>query len=90
MSVLVIFFVSFSSARDFPDAHGNRSEIVAATMVIVFFSIIVMGAGCEPLLRALDIRTGVNNDEYMREWRNRRSLEGRFHRFGTTLVLCRK
>ena len=50
-------------------------------MVIVFFSIIVMGACCEPLLHTLQIRMGVNNEEYMREWRNRRKLDGRFHRF---------
>ncbi len=50
-------------------------------MVIVFFSIIVMGACCEPLLHALNIRMGVDNEEYMKEWRNRRQLNSKFHRF---------
>jgi hypothetical protein len=84
MSSDPFFFTTYLSvsARDFPDMYGNKNEVVAATMVIVFFSVIVMGACCEPLLHSLQIRMGVNNDEYMREWRNRRSLNGRFHRFG--------
>ena len=73
--------VAYACARDFPDVYGNKNEIVAATMVIVFFSIIVMGACCEPLLHALNIRMGVDNDEYMKEWRNRRQLNSKFHRF---------
>ena len=51
-------------------------------MVIVFFSVIVMGACCDPLLQRLDIRMGVDNDEYMLEWRNRRSLTGPLHTLG--------
>jgi hypothetical protein len=51
-------------------------------MVIVFFSVIVMGACCDPLLQRLDIRMGVDNDEYMLEWRNRRSLAGPLHTVG--------
>ena len=73
---------SLLSARDFPNVYGNRNEIIAATTVIVLFSVIVMGAFCEPLLHTLNIRMGVNSDEYMREWRSRRTLNGRFHRFG--------
>ena len=75
-------FVSFCSARDFPDVFGNKNEVIAATIVIVFFSVIVMGACCELLLYKLDIRMGVDNDEYMREWRNRRRLNGPLHRIG--------
>lgn len=75
------------SARDFPDTYGNKNEIVSATTVIVFFSIIVMGACCEPLLHSLKIRMGVDNEEYMKEWRNRRSLNGRFHKFGKSSLL---
>jgi len=73
--------VAYACAREFPDVYGNKNEIIAATMVIVFFSVIVMGACCEPLLHSLKIRMGVDSDEYMREWRNRRSLKGSFHRF---------
>ena len=86
--ILTIYLFYFQlSARDFPDVYGNKNEIVAATMVIVFFSVIVMGAFCEPLLHALQIRMGVDNDEYMREWRNRRQLDGRFHRLGKSQLL---
>mmetsp|Transcript_24961 Transcript_24961/g.58570 ORF Transcript_24961/g.58570 Transcript_24961/m.58570 type:complete len:657 (-) Transcript_24961:114-2084(-) len=73
--------VAYACARDFPDVYGNRNEIIAATTVIVLFSVIVMGAFCDPLLQTLGIRMGVNSDEYMREWRSRRTLNGRFHRF---------
>lgn len=71
--------VAYACARDFPDVFDNKDEVIAATMVIVFFSVIVMGACCDPLLQRLDIRMGVDNDEYMREWRNRRSLTGPLH-----------
>jgi len=50
--------------------------VIAATLVIVFFSIIVMGAFCEPLLRVLDIRMNVDESEYMKVWHDRRSLTG--------------
>uniref|UniRef100_A0A7S4AET3 Sodium/hydrogen exchanger 8 n=1 Tax=Pseudo-nitzschia australis TaxID=44445 RepID=A0A7S4AET3_9STRA len=71
--------VAYACARDFPDIYGHKDEVVATTTVIVFFSVIVMGACCEPLLHKLNIRMGVDNDEYMREWRTRRSLNGRLH-----------
>lgn len=73
--------VAYACARDFPDVYGNRNEVVAATMAIVLFSVIIMGACCEPLLHGLNIRMSVDNEEYMREWRNRRKLEGSFYRF---------
>jgi len=73
--------VAYACVRDFPDEYGNKNEFVAATMIIVLFSIIFMGACCEPLLRFLGIQMGVDNQEYMREWRKRRQLTGRFHSF---------
>ncbi|VEU33583.1 unnamed protein product [Pseudo-nitzschia multistriata] len=78
--------VAYACARDFPDVYGNKDEVVAATMVIVFFSIIIMGACCESFLIALNIRMGVDNNEYMREWRNRRSLNGPLHSFEKRFV----
>ena len=75
------------SARDFPNLYDNKDEVIAATMVIVFLSVIVMGAFCEPLLHVLDIRMGVNDEEYMKEWRNRRSLTGLFHELGEYSVI---
>lgn len=68
--------VAYSCARDFPDIYNNRDEVIAATLVIVFFSIIVMGAFCEPLLRVLDIRMNVDESEYMKVWHDRRFLTG--------------
>ena len=78
----IFFILGTISVRDFPDEYGNKNEFVAATMIIVLFSIIFMGACCEPLLRFLGIQMGVDNQEYMREWRKRRQLTGRFHSFG--------
>lgn len=42
-----------------------------------------MGAFCEPLLNILNIRMDVDDEEYMKEWRNRRSLDGPIHQLGT-------
>jgi NhaP-type Na+/H+ or K+/H+ antiporter len=73
--------VAYACARDFPDLYGNNDEIVAATMVIVLMTIIIMGGACEPLLHLLGIRMDVDDEEYMKEWRMRRSLKGSFHEF---------
>ena len=81
-TIIYILYLGTISVRDFPDEYGNKNEFVAATMIIVLFSIIFMGACCEPLLRFLGIQMGVDNQEYMREWRKRRQLTGRFHSFG--------
>ena len=78
--------VAYACARDFPDLYGNQDEVVAATMVIVFVTIIIMGGLTEPLLYMLDIRMDVNDKEYMREWRLRRSLKGPFHDFEKMFV----
>jgi sodium/hydrogen exchanger 8 len=78
--------VAYACARDFPDLYGNQDEVVAATMVIVFVTIIIMGGLTEPLLYMLDIRMSVNDKEYMREWRMRRSLKGPFHDFEKMFV----
>jgi NhaP-type Na+/H+ or K+/H+ antiporter len=77
--------VAYACARDFPDVYGNKDDVIATTMVIVFFSVIVMGAFCDPLLKILNIQMGVDNQEYMKEWRNRRSLDGRIHQLGMYL-----
>jgi NhaP-type Na+/H+ or K+/H+ antiporter len=74
--------VAYACAKDFPDLYGNNDEIVAATMVIVLITIIIMGGFCEPLLNCLGIRMDVDDEEYMKEWHLRRSLKGAFHDFG--------
>jgi NhaP-type Na+/H+ or K+/H+ antiporter len=74
--------VAYACARDFPDLYGNNDEIIAATMVIVLITIIILGGFCEPLLLCLGIRMNVDDEEYMKEWHLRRSLKGAFHDFG--------
>jgi len=71
--------VAYACARDFPDVYGNKDEVIATTMVIVFLSVVVMGAFCDSLLKILNIQMGVDNEEYMKEWRKRRSLDGKIH-----------
>lgn len=78
--------VAYACARDFPDLYGNKDEVVAATMMIVLVTIIIMGGFCESLLSALNIKMDVNDKAYMKEWRLRRSLKGAFHDFGTFCI----
>lgn len=66
---------------------GHNDEFVAATMVIVLFTIIVMGGLLGPLLDYMGIQTGIDFEEYMKVWHKKRSLEGRFHRFGKSFCL---
>ena len=77
--------VAYACARDFPDENGHREEFVAATMIIVLFTILVMGGATEPLMDRLQIDTNVDPAEYMREWRSRRHDQGWFHKFGKYL-----
>jgi NhaP-type Na+/H+ or K+/H+ antiporter len=77
--------VAAACARDFPDVYGHNDEFIAATMVIVLFTIIVMGGATEPLLKYLEIRMSVDEVEYMKIWRSRRRLKGVFHDFGKYL-----
>lgn len=78
--------VAYACARDFPDLYGNNDEIVAATMTIVLITVVIMGGFCEQLLGLLNIRMDVNDKEYMKEWRLRRSLKGAFHEFGKSFL----
>jgi len=73
--------VAYACAREFPDVYGNRNEFIAATMVIVVITIVLMGGATEPLMDRLSIRMNVDNDEYMREWHQKRKLKGRFLHF---------
>ena len=74
--------VAYACAREFPDVYGHRNEFIAATMVIVVITIVLMGGATEPLMDRLDIRMNVDNDEYMRAWHQKRKLKGRFLHFG--------
>lgn len=73
--------VAYACARDFPNLYSHRDSFVTATMVIVLFTIVIMGGGTEPLMERLKIRTNVDEKEYMRNWHRQRKLKGRFHRF---------
>lgn len=75
--------VAYACVRSFPNLYGNADEFVAATMVIVLVSIIIMGGATESLLNCLGIEMGVDEDEYMEEWHRQRALKGWFHDFGT-------
>ena len=80
--------VAYACARDFPEVFGHNDEFIAATVVIVFATIIFMGGATEHLLRILEIELDVNVDEYMEEWKKQRQLRGPFHRFGKFLCCC--
>lgn len=69
--------------RDFPDIFGHNDEFIAATVVIVLITIVIMGGATEHLLRSLGIQMGVDEDNYMTEWYKHRRLNGYFHSFGT-------
>ena len=75
--------VAYACVRDFPEVFGHNDEFIAATMVIVLVTIIVMGGATEHLLRYLKIDMGVDVDDYMIEWHRQRELRGPIHRFGT-------
>jgi NhaP-type Na+/H+ or K+/H+ antiporter len=75
--------VAYACARKFPDIYGHNEQFVAATMVIVVFTIVIMGGGTESLLDCLKISVNVDENEYMRHWHSRRRLKGFLHRFGT-------
>ena len=80
--------VAYACAREFPDVYGHRNEFINATMVIVVITIVLMGGATEPLMDRLGVRTNVDNDEYMREWHQKRKLKGRFLHFGMYLTCC--
>eukprot|EP00980_Cylindrotheca_fusiformis_P000687 scaffold167_cov110-Cylindrotheca_fusiformis.AAC.15 len=72
--------VAYACARNFPNVYGHENDIVTTTMVIVLINVLVMGGFTEYLLDFLNIRMGVDEEEYMRTWRKQRTLKGTFHR----------
>ena len=77
--------VAYACVRDFPALYGHNDEFIAATVVIVLVTIIVMGGAIEPLLQYLEIRMNVDEEEYMQEWHKMRKLKGAFHAFGKSI-----
>jgi hypothetical protein len=56
--------------------------MTATMLVIVLFTIIVMGGATEWLLDALGIEMEVDEELYMENWHQERALKGPFHSFG--------
>ena len=77
--------VAYACARDFPDIYGHNDEFVAATVVIVLVTVIVMGGAIEHLLQYLEIKVNIDEDEYMVDWHKQRSLKGAFHSLGSSV-----
>ena len=74
--------VAYACVREFPNTYGHNDEFTAATMVIIFATIVLMGGAMEHFLNYLKIEMNVDEGEYMKEWHERRKLKGCFHRFG--------
>jgi NhaP-type Na+/H+ or K+/H+ antiporter len=74
--------VAYACAQNFPNVNGNSDTFLAATIIIVLVTVIVMGGATEPLIQYLQIRIDVDEKEYMKEWRSRRKLKGLFHTLG--------
>lgn len=74
--------VAYASVRKFPNLYGHADEFTAATIVIVLVTIIIMGGATEHVLRFLNIQMEIDEEEYMRIWREKRRLKGLFHDLG--------
>ena len=74
--------VAYACVREFPDVYGHDDEFTAATMLIILFTVMIMGGGTEYLLEYLGIEMGVDEEQYMFEWRKEHELKGRFHDLG--------
>ena len=75
--------VAYACAVNFPDMNGNRDVFLSTTVIIVLFTVIIMGGAVETIIQYMGIRVNVDENEYMKEWRSRRKLKGCFHRLGT-------
>ena len=73
--------VAYACVRDFPNVYNNRHEFIATTICIVLFTVIIMGGLVETLLDAVGIETGIDEDEYMKQWHQQHQLRGTFHDF---------
>lgn len=80
--------VAYACAREFPDLYGHKATFNAATVVIVLFTIVVMGGFTESMLFCLGIRMNVDEKEYMKVWRQTRGLKGFYHDLGTWTSAC--
>ena len=74
--------VAYACVREFPNVYGHDDEFIAATMIIILFTVIIMGGGTEYLLERLGVETGVDEEQYMFEWRKEHELKGTFHDLG--------
>ena len=74
--------VAYACVREFPSVYGHDDEFIAATMFIILFTVVIMGGGTEYLLEYLGIEMGVDEEQYMFEWRKEYELKGTFHDLG--------
>ena len=74
--------VAYACVREFPNVYGHDDEFIAATMFIILFTVVLMGGGTEYLLEYLGIEMGVDEEQYMFEWRKEHELKGKFHDLG--------
>ena len=74
--------VAYACVREFPSAYGHDDAFISATMFIILFTVIIMGGGTEYLLEYLGIKIGVDEEQYMFQWRKERELKGSFHDLG--------
>lgn len=78
--------VAYACVREFPNIHGNAEAFTAATIIIVFFTIVLMGGFTETLLGMLGIEMGVDLEEYMDIFRQEKELTGTFHDLERTFL----
>lgn len=77
---------AYACARDFPNLYGNRDIFVSTTMAVVLFTVVIMGGATLPLMERLGIATGVDEAQYMKEWRQQRKPKGWWHRMERRLI----
>jgi len=77
--------VAYACVRDFPDVYGHNDEFIATTVAIVLIMIIFMGGATGHLLKYLGVEMNVDEERYMQDWHQQRSLKGMFHTFGESV-----
>ena len=72
---------SYACVRSFPDTFGHRNNFVAATMLIVLFTVFALGSTTELVLNLLQIEMDVDENKYMENWHRERRSANLIRRF---------
>mmetsp|Transcript_81364 Transcript_81364/g.158943 ORF Transcript_81364/g.158943 Transcript_81364/m.158943 type:complete len:396 (+) Transcript_81364:117-1304(+) len=56
--------VAFACAQVFPDSNGHRETFLITTMMVVLCTVFTMGCATVPLLKHLQVDTGVDEESY--------------------------